>query len=184
MKSVVRGPVLAVAKDTDGSGVNLTLAFNQVEDHNHPLSVVTSLRAIASFMAVHSAHMPWTGADSGTPSGWANTTQIGGDIRFGDGGIVRNRQKQKIGTGVRGGVLVHVQANPSLGCEGPINGDDHPQALWVFSADACGVYEMKGVEISQTGKSTPLGEITIHFEKDDVKLEAGAGMLLRVVAKP
>jgi hypothetical protein len=142
----------------------------------------TSLRAMASYQAVRSAQMPLTGPDSGTPARWANTVQIGGDIRYGDGGLVRNRHKQQVGKGVNGGVLVHALANPNGGCEGPINGDDHLQALWVFSADACGVYDLKGVDIAHAGKSDPIGEITLHFEKDDMKLEAGTAMLLRVVA--
>jgi len=145
---------------------------------------LTSLRAIASYLTVRSAQTPLTGVDAGSPAGWANTVQIGGDIRFGDGGPVRNRAKQKVGKGVLGGVLVHVRANPASGCEGPVNGDDHPQALWVFSADACGIYGLKGVQISHKGNQPPIGEITLHFEKDDMKLASRTGMLLRVVAQP
>jgi len=183
-RSVVHGTVLAVEKDTGGPGVKLTLGFRQIEDRKESLSAITSLRALASYRSVQSAQMSLTGPDSGTPAGWANTVQIGGDIRFGDGGLVRNRAKQKVGKGVLGGVLVHVKANPVLGCDGPVNGDDHPQALWVFSADACGVYGLKGVQISQKGNKPPFGEITLRFEKEDMKLEPGTGMLLRVVAQP
>jgi hypothetical protein len=170
-----------VAKDEDGPGVKLTLKFNQVETKKETLTVVTYLRAIASYNAVRAAQTPRTGADGGTPTGWANTTQIGGDIRFGDGGIVRDRGKQKVGKGVIGGVLVHVKANAERGCDGPA-GDQRPQALWVFSADACGVYDLDGVTITRKGKGEPVGEFTLHFEKDDMKLEAGTAMLLRVIA--
>jgi len=183
-KSAVRGSIATVEKDTDGAGVRVTLKFSQMEDRKEALTMTTSLRAIASFSAVRSAQTPLTGPDSGTPSGWADTVQIGGDIRFGDGGTVRNRAKQKVGKGVIGGVLVHLRANPALGCDGPVNGDDHLQALWVFSADACGAYGLKGTEIRHTGKSEPVGEITLHFDKDDMKLEGGTAMLLRVVARP
>lgn len=184
LRALVKGPILAVEKDADGGGVKLTLKFNQVQDRKQTYSMAASLRAIASYLAVRSAQTPPTGADAGTPAGWSNTVQIGGDVRYGDGGIVRNRSKQRVGKGVLGGVLVHVYPNPSLGCEGPVNGDDRLQALWVFSADACGVYEMKGVVISHAGKTPPVGEITLHFEKDDMKLDAGTGILLRVVAQP
>lgn len=184
VRSLVKGVILAIEQDADGVGVKLTLSFNQVEDRKQTIPTNTSLRAIASYMAVRSAQTPWTEVEAGSPSGWANTVQIGGDIRYGDGGIVRNRDKQKVGKGVLGGVLVHVAANPALGCEGPINGDDRLQALWVFSADACGVYGLKSIEISHNGSTDPIGEITLHFAKDSMRLEAGTGMLLRVVPKP
>lgn len=182
-KALVKGSVLSIAKDGDG-GVSLTLAFTQVDDRKQSIPMTTSLRAIASYIAVRSAQTPWTAADNGSPAGWANTIQIGGDVRYGDGGMVRNRYKQKVGKGVLGGVLVHVQANPSAGCEGPLNGDDHLQALWVFSADACGVYDLKDVKIAHNGNSNPAGQITLHFDKENGKVAAGAGMLLRVVPHP
>lgn len=183
-KSTVKGSIVSVEKDADGTAVKVTLKFNQLETRNETLAIATYLRAIASFRAVRSAQTPWTGADGGTPAGWGDTVQIGGDIRYGDGGAVRSRGKQKVGKGVRGGVLVQVRANPALGCDGPVNGDNHPQALWVFSSDACGVYDLKDVKISHSGKSEPVGEIILHFEKDDMKLEAGTGILLRIATQP
>ena len=76
--------------------------------------------------------------------------------------------------------MVHVLANREIGCEGPINGDDHLQALWIFSADACGYYGIKDFQIAHDGTSDPLGEITLHFDKDNAKLGVGSGLLLRV----
>ena len=184
MRAVLRGTILDVTREADGSGLSLTIAFNTLEDHKEILKINTSLRAMASYQAVRAAETPWTGVDVGTPASWANTVQIGGDIRYGDGGVVRNNRKQKVGKGVIGGVLVHVFANPNGGCEGPLNGDDHPQALWVFSADACGVYGMKQIKIAHAGRSDPLGQVTLHFAKQDAKLDAGTAMLLRVVEKP
>ncbi|MGB2636776.1 MAG: hypothetical protein WAM58_22810 [Candidatus Acidiferrum sp.] len=179
MKSTVRGSILSVEKDDDGSGVKVTLKFDQLETRKQTLKISTYLRAVASFRAVRSAQIPRTGADGGTPAGWGDTMQIGGDIRYGDGGPVVNHAKQKIGKGVSGGVLVHLSANPALACDGPVSGDNPLQALWVFSADACGVYDLQGVKIVHVGKGAPAGEITLHFEKDDMKLEAGTGILLR-----
>ncbi len=182
-KSTLKGSIMFIEKDTEGTGVRLTLKFNQIEFGKQTVSILTYLRAIASLRAVRSAQLPLAGADAGTPEGWGTTVQIGGDIRYGDGGAVRNRAKQKIGKGVRGGVLVRLSANPALGCDGPVNGDDHPQALWIFSSDACGVYDLNGVKFTHTGKSPPEGYITLHFEKDDMKLGSGTGLLLRVVPK-
>jgi hypothetical protein len=181
LRSLVKGSIVSVGKEEDGLGVKLTLKFNQVETKKEALTVVTYLRAMASYDAARAAQIPRTGADGGTPAGWANTTQIGGDIRFGDGGEVRDRGKHKVGKGVTGGVMVYVKANPARGCEGPM-GDDRPQALWVFSADACGVYDLKDTTITRKGKGEPVGEFTLRFEKDDMKLEGGTAMLLRVIA--
>lgn len=182
LKSDVSGSITSVELDSEGSGVRVTMKFNQVDARKQTLKFTAYLRAIASYNAVRSAQIPLTGADGGTPNGWGNTLQIGGDIRYGDGGMVRSRSKQKVGKGVFGGVLVRVQANPALGCDGAVNGDDRPQALWVFSSDACGAYDLRGVQVSHTGKGAPVGEFTLHFDRGDMKLEAGTAMLLRVIS--
>lgn len=183
IRSNLKGSIVSIEKDPEGAGVKLTLKFTQLDYRKETLTISTYLRAIASLRAVRTAQTALTGPDAGTPNGWADTVQIGGDIRYGDGGIVRNRAKQKVGKGVRGGVLVNIQANPALGCDGPLNGSDSAQALWVFSSDACGVYDLNGIKITRTGKASPTGEFTLHFEKDDMKLESGTGLLLRIVPK-
>lgn len=177
----VSGTILSVAAGKD-SGVQLALQLNKIEYDKEIVSMATSLRALASYQAVVAARMPFTGSDTGTPEGWANTVQIGGDVRFGDGGEVRNRQKQKVGKGVSGGVLVYIRENKASGCEGPAIGDDRLQALWLFSADACGVYGLRGVEISHNGRTIPKGAMTLQFEKPGMKLETGTAILLRVIA--
>jgi hypothetical protein len=182
-RSLVKGSVVAVSRDQDGRGVGVTLRFDQLSDRGQNFSMATSLRALASYNAVRSAETPHTGADTGSPTGWANTFQVGGDIRYGDGGIVRDRYKENVGKGVRGGVLVYLKPNPERGCEGPLERDNHVQALWVFSADACGVYGMKGVDI-YNGQRAHVGEFTLHFEKSDMTLGSGTGLLLRVVERP
>jgi len=184
MNALVRGSVVGATRESDGPGVNISFAFTQVADKDQNFSIATSLRAVASYLAVRNAQTPLNGIDTGSPPGWANTVQVGGDIRYGDGGPVRNRHKQKVGKGVLGGVLVHISANPSLGCDGPIKGEDYLQALWVFSSDACGVYGMKEVRLSHSGNSDPVGEFTLHFEKDDMRLEAGTAFLFEVLNSP
>jgi hypothetical protein len=181
-KAAVHGTVVSVNKNADGGGSEVSLRFDRVEYDKEAIQVTTSLRALASYEAVRTAQTPLGGADAGTPTGWGNTVQIGGDIRFGDGGQVRNRHKENVGKGVSGGVLVHVSAAPGSECEGPVNADDRLQALWVFSADACGVYDLRGVEIVRSGKTDPVGTITLRFSKEKMKLNASDGMLLRTVA--
>lgn len=181
VKSRVVGRIVSVAKVGDGPGVDVSLRFEKIEYRKEMIPIAVSLRAMASYQAVRAAQTPFTGADNGTPAGWANTAQIGGDIRYGDGGEVRSRQKKKVGKGVIGGVLVHVFEQPGSECEGPVNGDDRLQALWVFSSDACGVYGMSGVKIVKTGKKEPMGVITLRFEKADIAISADDAMLLRVI---
>lgn len=185
LRSLVKGSILHVARDEDEIGVQVTLRFDTLIVHRQTFSMVTGLRAIASNMEVHEAQMPLNQVDEAQPLGWASTVQIGGDYRFGDGDRVRNRWKETVGRAVPGGgVLVNVSANPKMGCEGPAAGENPPQALWLFSADACGVYGLKGVQLTHNGLSAPFGEITLHFKKAEMVLRAGAGLLLTVLAQP
>jgi hypothetical protein len=180
MHSNVSGTIVSIAQAEGGAGTQVSLRFDKIDNHGEIISMLTSLRAIASYQAVSSAQEPLN-SSPGTPAGWADTVLIGGDVRYGDGGEVVNRRKQKVGKGVSGGVLVHVGAQPGSGCDGPINGDDSLQALWVFSSGACGVYGLRGIEVRHTGKTAPLGVITLKFEGSETKLDGSAGMLLRVV---
>jgi len=175
----IYGKILSVVPPGNGSGGKITFRFDQIEFKRDTVHVLTSLRTMAPFLDVQSAQLSASG--SGAFSGWATTSQIGGDIRYGDGGEVVTLHKEKVGKGVRDGVLVHILANPAKGCEGPADGNDSPQALWVFSAASCGVYDMKEVEISHSGSTPPLGEITISRNKDELKIENSTGMLLRTV---
>jgi hypothetical protein len=184
LRSIVKGTILHVARDEDEIGVQVTLRFDTLIERRQTFSVLTGLRAIASNLAVHEAQMPLNNVDETQPLGWASTVQIGGDYRFGDGDKVRNRHKETVGKAVPGGVLVYVSANPKMGCDGPPAGDNQPQALWLFSADACGVYGLKGVQLTHNGQSAPLGEITLHFKKADMVLRAGDGLLLTVLPQP
>jgi hypothetical protein len=180
-KSHVRGTIVSVVPAAKGSPAQVSLRFDKIEYSGQTIPVATSLRAIASYQAVESAIEPLTDA-TGTPSGWANTVLIGGDTRYGDGGEVLNRWRQKVGEGVSGGVLLHIRSNPTSGCDGPVDGDDSPQALWLFSADACGVYDIRGLKISHDGSADPVGVITLSFEESKTKVVGASAMLLRVVA--
>ncbi|HTZ32606.1 MAG TPA: hypothetical protein VMH31_09125 [Methylomirabilota bacterium] len=179
LRARVVATVVSVEKSGEGP-VNVSLKFDQVEEKDETMAITASVRAIASYLAVRAAQIPLAGADAGTPTGWGTTVQIGGDQRFGDGGKVRNQQKQTVGKGVIGGVLVRLTPNDALGCEGSAPGD-RPQATWVFSAGACGVYGMKNLRILRNGRKDPVGVITLEFAKDDMKLEPGTSFLLRTV---
>ena len=63
-----------------------------------------------------------------------------------------------VGTPIRGGgVLVRVTARPGSPCRGPLD-RDAPQALWVFSSDACGVYGFSNLAIRHAGRTAPIAK--------------------------
>jgi hypothetical protein len=87
-----------------------------------------------------------------------------------------------VGRSVHGGVLVQVRAKPGAACRGSIAGNPAPQALWVFSADACGVYGINHLVIAHAGRSAPAGVIVLASNAGKLKIPGGTGMLLRVNA--
>jgi hypothetical protein len=52
--------------------------------------------------------------------------------------------------------------------------------LWVFSSDACGLYDFSNVTLTHAGRTNPVGEITLESRKGDFNIPSGSGLLLRV----
>jgi hypothetical protein len=67
-------------------------------------------------------------------------------------------------------------------CRGELEGNDSPQALWVFSKDACSVYGIEHLNIVDAVRTDPVGKIVLASETRNVKLKNGGGLLLRVNA--
>ncbi len=162
---------------------SITFRLNTLEFHHQTIPVVTALRTMAPFEDVQSAHNSFQDTVAVNSAGWATTVQIGGDIRYGDGGKVTNRHHKTIGKGTADGVLVHLADQPGSPCAGWPDGPERLQALWVFSADSCGLYDLNHMKISHAGNADPLGEITLTKEKEegDIKIMKSSAMLLRVV---
>ena len=177
----VLGKIVSVDRAGNGTKGEITFRFDTLEIHHRIIPIVVSLRALAGFMEVQSAQTPEFSPGFGTPYNWANTRQIGGDEVYGVGGPVTNQSDETIGKGVYGGVLVHVRAQPESRCRGALDSEDSLQALWVFSADACGVYGIQGVRIAHAGRTEPLGEIVLVADQEDLLVRGASGMLLRVV---
>lgn len=177
----VIGTVLSSSPARSGTGGRISARFDQLELHHRRIPIVTDLRALASFMEVNYAGVPETTIGFGTPYVWATTRLIGGDEKYGVGSVVTDQDSKTVGIGLDGGVLVHVRGKPGTKCRGPLDGEDHLQALWVFSSDACGVYGMLGTTISHAGRTEPVGEFELSAEKGEVKVRSGSGALLRVV---
>ncbi len=77
------------------------------------------------------------------------------------------------------GALGRPRPNVERGCRGDV-GEDGPQALWLFSTDACGVYGLPHLHIAHAGKSDPVGTIVLRADFARLSLRSGTGMLLRV----
>jgi len=174
------GIVVSAVPAGGGDGGRISLRFDQLDVHHQRIPVVTDLRALASFSEVDEAEIPNPPLDYGTPYVWATTHLIGGGMKYGVGGPVTDQLSRTVGEGVADGVLVHVRAQPGTECRGAMDAEDRLQALWVFSADACGVYGMTGTTILHAGRTEPVGEILLVAEKGEVRVRAGSGALLRV----
>ncbi len=175
------GTILSVSPADNNVGGKLSLRFDQIEIHHRRSPIVTNLRALASLLEVEFAEIPETTPGFGTPYIWATTDQIGGDVKYGVGGPVTDHVSRPVGQGTYTGVLVHVRAQPGSKCRGALDAQDRLQALWVFSADACGIYGIAQLRIEHAGRTEPTGQITLAAETGDAKLQSGSGLLLRVI---
>jgi len=177
--SKVIGHVIDVAPATATGGARISLRFDTIEMSKQKVPITTNLRALSSMMEVHEAQIPQAGPDRGTSQNAWTTVQIGGDVVYRGGGPVAHGS-EVVGTPTSNGALCRVRANPEGKCRGEIDGNDLPQALWVFSADACGAYGFPGLTIIDAGRSSPFGQVTLGSAKGDFEVRSGSGVLLRV----
>src|ERR1700751_582339 len=176
----VVGHVVTVKAASAGQPAEITLRFDRLDFAHHFVPMSTSLKALASMMAVDDAQVPPSGPDRGTPWAWSTRNLVGGGGAYGEDGPVA-RGTEIVGKALAAGVLLPVKANPALGCRGEIAGNNQPQAFWVFSSSACGVYGITGVEITHAGRTFPVGEITLASKRGNLNIRSGSGMLLRAV---
>jgi len=176
----VVGHVVSVAPASGGAMAAITLEFDKVEASGRSIPIVADLRALASPFEVEQAQIPLTGPDRGTPEEAWETVQVGGDVVYRGGGPVMENAL-KVGEPVANGVLVRLQAGANASCRASLDGNNEPQALWVFSANACGTYGYSDVSITHAGRTNPSGQITLSSSTGNVTLRGGSGMLLLVV---
>jgi len=176
--ATVIGHITSVTAASAGSA-RISFRFDTLKTSHQRIPIATHLRAIASLMEVEQAQIPITGPDRGTPESAWTTLQIGGDAVYRGGGPVEG-ELGIVGEPVPGGVLGRLITNPERGCRGAIDGNDAPQALWLFSSDACGIYSLPHLKIAHAGRTNPVGETILESTKGEVKVHSGAGMLLRV----
>ena len=177
--SRVLGRLIDASPAKPGQKATLVIKFDTVVRGKESIPVVTHLRAIASALEVESAQVPPIGPSESDVYDWLSTTQIGGEVVYGKGGEVYNGGRV-VGRSVYDGVLAQVNAKEGTQCHGAVEGNDRPQAFWVFSSDACGAYGFTSMTISHTGRTDPRGEIVLVSEQGPLKIRSGSGMLLRV----
>ncbi len=182
--SVLEGQVVEVVPGNSTIGPRISIQFDKLRSSHETIPITTSLRAVAGPMDVAAAQIPQSGVGEGDVYNWLTTTQIGGDVKYGVGGPVTTQENasQVVGSGVDGGVLSRVSAKEGTKCRGAIDGNESPQALWVFSADACGSYGFEHIHIAHAGRTDPTGVIVLVSASGNFKVLAGVGMLLRVSA--
>ncbi len=177
--STVLGRIVDVIPAASGNKATLTLKFDIILQGKTSIPVLTNLRALASTLEVQFAQTPTTGPGESDVYDWLPTVQVGGEVVYGKGGEVTNGDRV-VGRSVYDGVLAQANANEGTKCRGPVEGNDRPQAFWVFSSDACGTYGFPCLTISHSGRTDPRGEIVLVSERGPVKIRSGSGMLLRV----
>ena len=179
----VVGHVVDVKPANGASNAQISFRFDTLVISKRLVPIVTNLRVLASMMAVVQAQLPETGPDRGTSANAWTTDQIGGEVVYRGGGPVADGLRS-VGEPTANGVLVHVSAKPGSQCRGEIEGSHQLQALWVFSSDACGLYDLPNLAIVDAGRTAPIGEITLASDKGNLNVRSGSGMLLRVNRTP
>jgi hypothetical protein len=156
----------------------IEIRFDAVSSHGRRIPIAASLRAMASMLEVDQAQIPEGGASRGLPPEDRNTRQIGGDMVYRAGGPVA-RGLEVVGTPTPYGALGRLSAHPP--CRAGVDGNDGPQALWLFSTDACGLYGYAGMALEHAGRTAPVGTIRITAPAGKLNVRSGSGLLLRVV---
>src|SRR3984885_6787894 len=152
----------------------ISFQFDQVRLGNRAVPMRTTLRAGASRSEVFAATPKPTSSEYAD-----NQIEIGGDqISYGEGGPVMVGS-QVVGKYTSQGVLANVDQN-SAAPSGGIEDNARPQAFWLFSVNARGAYGFGDLTILQSGRTEPLGEVTLASNRKAVRVDKGSAMLLRV----
>lgn len=171
----VVGRVVAVSSGSNGPA-KVAIRFDAVRSQGRVIPVSTDLRAVASPMEVQMAQVPVDMSSRGlTPETWT-TQQIGGDQVYRGGGPVA-RGETPVGKPVPYGVEAVPQPSANGPCRGA-QGNGQPQALWLFSANACGVYGFGNLRIERAGRSS--GTIVLSSNAGNLKVGGGSALLLHV----
>ena len=178
--SKLEGHVVRVDTSANNGRGEIAFQFDTLKASGSSVPLKADLRAMASFMEINDARIPDMGADRGTSEAAYTTVQVGGEVVYRGGGPVMDGS-DVVGHPVPDGVLAQPRPNPEAGCRGVLDGNDRPQAMWVFASNACGAYGMPLLTITSAGRSNLLGEIVLTARDGELHVPSGTGMLLRVV---
>ena len=163
---------------TPGAGsdeARISFQFDQARLGNLAIPITTTLRAIASRSAVFAATPELTSSEDAD-----YTIEIGGDqISYGEGGQVI-AGSQVVGKYTNQGVLAYSDQDLGTANGGMIDHNPRPQAFWYFSVNASGAYGFSNLQITHSGSTAPLGEVTLASDNKAVRVGKGSAMLLRV----
>jgi hypothetical protein len=163
---------------TPGKGSDeskISFQFDQVQLGNLTIPITTTLRAVASRSAVLAATPELTSPDYAD-----DQVQIGGDqISYGNDGLVMVGS-QVVGKYTAQGVLAYGGQDLGTPCRGTIDDNDHAQAFWFFSVNACGAYGFGDLTVFHAGRTAPVGEVTLSSKSKALKIDKGSAMLLLV----
>jgi hypothetical protein len=87
---------------------------------------------------------------------------------------------QVVGKYTTQGVLAYGGQDLGTPCRGMIEDNDHPQAFWFFSVNACGAYGFSDLTVFHAGRTAPIGEVTLSSKSKVLKVDKGSAMLLLV----
>jgi hypothetical protein len=174
------GHIIAVNAASKTAGARLSFEFDTLRT-TRLVSLTTDLRAIASMMEIYEAQLPEMGPDRGTPETAWVTEQIGGETNYHGEWPITNGSTVVGESLLSGGVLARISSMPGSKCRGEIDGNDQPQALWLFASNACGTYGFADLAISHAGRTEPVGQIVLTSETRNIDVRSGSGMLLRVI---
>lgn len=181
----ILGQIVEVIPATNSAQAQVSLRFDKLVYSHQTIPITTNLRAIAGFMEVFEAQTPRSAPskDGGVPT-WQTTTQIGGEVVYRGGDRVATAENAEgvVGSAIDSVLLVKVTPKMGTRCRGVVDGNQNPQALWVFSSDACGTYGLPDVKVLHAGRTNPKGLIILKSNTGTSEVRAGAGMLLRVSA--
>ncbi len=171
------GRVVAV---TPAPHPSITLRFSELAQRDITIPVVVSLRAMASLLEVEEAETPEDMAMRGTVPENATTRQIGGQQVYRGGGPVAEGMTP-VGKPVAYGILALPLAWPGKSCRAQVAANLTPQAFWLFSSDACGLFGYAELSVRHAGRTTPAGQIVFTSTRHHFTLQSGSGLLLRVL---
>ena len=159
----------------------VTLKFDRLMLGKQEVPIQTSMRAIASMLAVQDALIPTNSAgDRGNPTSMWNTEQIGGrDVVYGRPGDVLDGSEQVGKSLGDGSIFVTLRESLNGRCQ-----DDSKQlqAVWVFSSSACGAYGFGDLRVDHFGQTNPAGTIVLR-SSSRIDIRSGSGLLLRVIGQ-